>query len=230
MFSHFRRTWARLRSALNISVRQPQSRLPLWWSALLLVRRQMSRAWRVHKRGVIIGETNYVGFKNVKCFMASPVTTEKRNDWILPPWSLTFDFEPLIGVWHFRQRGATFSINRLGNKLGNKSRRYFMSEIWQNLKNNDTLLHNARPHRWSEEPAERHSQAHTSTSIEELRIDFELKVKKSRSLSKVHKLTWVRLCIFVQEGGAVDWNLLGLAAPIAMGQAAGEWASLPWIE
>ena len=63
--------------------------------------------------------------------MASPVTREKRNDWILPPWSLTFDFEPLIGVWHFRQRGATFSINRLGNKLGNKSRRYFMSEIWQ---------------------------------------------------------------------------------------------------
>ena len=131
MFSHFRRTWERLRSPLNISVRQPQSRLPLWWSALLLVRRQMSRAWRVHKRGVIIGETNYVGFKNVKCFMASPVTTEKRNDWILPPWSLTFDFEPLIGVWHFRQCGATFSINRLGNKLGNKSRRYFMSEIWQ---------------------------------------------------------------------------------------------------
>ena len=82
---------------------------------------------------------------------------------------------------------------------------------------------------WLKVPSGQHSQAHIPASIGELKIDFELKVKKSRSLSKVHKLTWVRLCIFIQEGGAVDWNLLGLAAPIAMGQAAGEWASLPWI-
>ena len=46
-------------------------------------------------------------------------------------------------------------------------------------------------------------------------------------LTKALALTWVRLGIFIQEGGGVDWNLLHLASPVAMGQAAWEWASLP---
>ena len=38
--------------------------------------------------------------------------------------------------------------------------------------------------------------------------------------------TRVWMCIFVQEGDAVDGNLLHLTTPVAMGQAARERASL----
>ena len=41
--------------------------------------------------------------------------------------------------------------------------------------------------------------------------------------------TRVWLCIFiVQEGSAVDWDLLHFTTPVAMRQASGEWASLSW--
>ena len=42
-------------------------------------------------------------------------------------------------------------------------------------------------------------------------------------------LTGVWLCIFVQEWGAIDWNLLHLTTPVAMWQTARQRASLPWI-
>ena len=163
------------------------------------------------------------------------VTRKEERDRILPPRSLTFDCEPwplilsLSSDLTFLGNGKRFLclIYRLAINLSRTGEVLHEWKIWQRYQNNDTLVHNARPHMWSKEPVGRHSRAHILTSIEELRIDFELKVKKSRSLC-VHKLTWVWLCIFFQEGSSVDWDLLGLAAPIAMGQAARQWASLPW--
>ena len=55
------------------------------------------------------------------------------------------------------------------------------------------------------------------------------KVRKSfRKFYVVKKLTRIWLGIFVQEGNPMDWNFLHLAGPVAVGQAAGERASLPW--
>ena len=41
-------------------------------------------------------------------------------------------------------------------------------------------------------------------------------------------LTRVRLCIFIQEGGSLDWNLLHLTSPITMGQDSRVWTCFAW--
>ena len=63
------------------------------------------------------------------------------------------------------------------------------------------------------------------------RLTFQPTLKSYNLVSsKFHKyvfrLTRIWPCIYVQEGGAVDWNLLHLASPVAMRQTARKWTCL----
>ena len=53
-------------------------------------------------------------------------------------------------------------------------------------------------------------------------VEFHL----SSQIFGSYRYTWVRLSIFIQEGGSLDGNLLHLATPVTMRQAARERASL----
>ena len=54
MFGQSRKTLERLQLARNILERQPQSRLPWWWSALLLAGKQTRKASKVHEEGGVV--------------------------------------------------------------------------------------------------------------------------------------------------------------------------------
>ena len=193
----------------------------------------------VHKRGVIIGEktlqelrslprvTLYCEVTMIVMFWGSQLSEMSKISQLL--WDCYLRVfskclqNPSLRVF------SKCTIQVPKDTIFDKSN---TEENWQHSQNNDTLLHSGRPHRWLQVPSVQHSQAHIPTSIEELKIDyFEITCFHETGFylsGRRTQLTWVWLCVFVQEGGALDWNLLHLTSPGTMGQVARVWASFPW--